>query len=203
MSERQYIPEKQDYSRFNELCTVVYQDQTYELCMVVYQDQTLTEISRFDIPFTHISILGFCNGMFFFHKYRTQILYLWNPSIRKYKMLSPHFTGRYNDVVQGLAYHSQNNDFKILKIAFQRSVTGIFALLMVYTMSTDSWRRVVVSLDSEPNIGLIHHIDTQPLFLNGALHFMVYSNEHGFILTFDVDDKRFRKIMLLKLSLVE
>ena len=93
MSERQYIPEKQDYSRFNELCTVVYQDQTYELCTVVYQDQTLTEISRFDIPFTHISILGFCNGMFFFHKYRTQILYLWNPSIRKYKMLPPHFIG--------------------------------------------------------------------------------------------------------------
>jgi hypothetical protein len=140
MSERKYIPEKQDYSRFNELCTVV------------YQDQTLTEISRFEIPFTHISILGFCNGMFFLHKYRKQILYLWNPSIRKYKMLSPHFTGRYNGVVHGIAYHSQNNDFKILKIAFQGSVTGIFALLMVYTMSMDSWRRVVVSLDS--NFGL-------------------------------------------------
>ena len=79
MLQKQYIPEKQD---FNELSTVVYN-----------KDRTLTEISRFEIPITDISILGFCNGMFFLCHDSKEILYLWNPSIRKYKMLPPHFIG--------------------------------------------------------------------------------------------------------------
>uniref|UniRef100_A0A2N9EFR3 F-box domain-containing protein n=1 Tax=Fagus sylvatica TaxID=28930 RepID=A0A2N9EFR3_FAGSY len=180
MLQKQYIPEKQD---FNELSTVVYN-----------KDQTLTEISRFEIPITDISILGFCNGMFFLCHDSKEILYLWNPSIRKYKMLPPHFIGHYRGVAHGLAYHSQNNDYKILRLGFRIAVKGISA--QVYTLSTDSWRKVVVLLDSEPNNILID-IDTEHcLFLNGALHFIVHSREYSFILTFDVDDERFRKIML-------
>ena len=73
----------------------------------------------FEIPFDGFSRAGFCNCMFLFHKWRSNVLYLWNPSIRKFKMLNTTclcvLVAREN-VTLGLAYHSQNNDFKILRI---------------------------------------------------------------------------------------
>uniref|UniRef100_A0A2N9E3E7 Uncharacterized protein n=1 Tax=Fagus sylvatica TaxID=28930 RepID=A0A2N9E3E7_FAGSY len=81
-------------------------------------------------------------------------------------MLPPNLLGHLlGSVAHGLAYHSQKNDFKILRIVFQRSLADTSA--EVYTLSTDSWRRVVISME-----------------------------EQSFILSFDVNDERFRKIML-------
>ena len=60
-----------------------------ELCMVVCNsDHTLNEISRFQIPCSTTDMVGFCNGMFCFYNC-LGYMYLWNPSIRKYKMLPP------------------------------------------------------------------------------------------------------------------
>uniref|UniRef100_A0A2N9F3Z6 F-box associated beta-propeller type 3 domain-containing protein n=1 Tax=Fagus sylvatica TaxID=28930 RepID=A0A2N9F3Z6_FAGSY len=126
----------------------------------------------------------------------TNVLYLWNPSIRKFKMLStPHFTHPlfpYNlDLSIELAYHSQNNDFKILGILCFRGSEAPQAEAVVYTLSTDSWKRVVISL------GSIDYISPSPsLFFNGALHSIAWSRSRKFILSFDVNDERFREIML-------
>uniref|UniRef100_A0A2N9GCC8 F-box associated beta-propeller type 1 domain-containing protein n=1 Tax=Fagus sylvatica TaxID=28930 RepID=A0A2N9GCC8_FAGSY len=66
----------------------------------------------------------------------------------------------------------------------------------VYTLSTDSWREVVIEL--EPQTRFIGHIpESYCLFHNGALHTILNSAvERGYILSFDVNDERFRKIML-------
>jgi hypothetical protein len=70
-------------------------------------------------------------------------------------------------VAYGLGFHSQNNDFKILRILCDNKISEA----EVYTLSTDLWRTVVISLESEPNIGSIDLIDTTPcLFFKGALH---------------------------------
>ena len=39
-------------------------------------------------------------------------------------------------------------------------------------------------------------LDSLCLFLNGALHFIEYSDYHKFILSFDVNDERFYEILL-------
>ena len=39
-------------------------------------------------------------------------------------------------------------------------------------------------------------LDSLCLFLNGALHFIAYSEYHKFILSFDVNDERFYEILL-------
>uniref|UniRef100_A0A2N9HQ52 F-box associated beta-propeller type 1 domain-containing protein n=1 Tax=Fagus sylvatica TaxID=28930 RepID=A0A2N9HQ52_FAGSY len=100
----------------------------------------------------------------------------------------------------GLGYHSQNNDFKILRIVCYNRIGGeevLRAEAKVYTLSTDSWKRVVISLDSVPNIGLIVELKgSRCLFLNGALHSIAYSRHYHFILSFDLNDERFREIML-------
>ena len=70
--------------------------------------------------------------------YLSHIIYLWNPSIRKFEKLlaTPHGTS-----VVGLAYNSQNNDFKILRL---RSFFEGPAEAEIYSLSTDSWRRIVI-----------------------------------------------------------
>uniref|UniRef100_A0A2N9EPY9 F-box associated beta-propeller type 3 domain-containing protein n=1 Tax=Fagus sylvatica TaxID=28930 RepID=A0A2N9EPY9_FAGSY len=96
-------------------------------------------------------------------------------------------------VAVGFGFHSQNNDFKILRIVcYNKEVEA-----EVYTLSTDTWRRVVISLESEPNIGSIDEIVASPcLFFNGALHSLAYSRNHKFILSFDVNDEIFHAIEL-------
>uniref|UniRef100_A0A2N9HL07 F-box domain-containing protein n=1 Tax=Fagus sylvatica TaxID=28930 RepID=A0A2N9HL07_FAGSY len=112
-----------------------------ELCTVVYN--TLTEISRFQIPFSHVDIAGFYDGMFCLQNNRNNELYLWNPSIRKFKnLVPPRLTRRIEskNLVHGLAYHSQNNDFKVLRLVTYE----VWAKAEVYTLSTDSWREVIL-----------------------------------------------------------
>uniref|UniRef100_A0A2N9GVE0 F-box associated beta-propeller type 1 domain-containing protein n=1 Tax=Fagus sylvatica TaxID=28930 RepID=A0A2N9GVE0_FAGSY len=123
-----------------------------------------------------------------------EILYLWNPSIRKLKMLAATpLTRRFASLTHGLAYHSQNNDFKILRlVCYGENEPTVEA--EVYTLSTDSWRKVVLS---EPDIGSIEEMLQSPfLFFNGALHNLAYYGDQCFILSFDVNDERFWKIML-------
>ena len=182
------MPEREDYfnNYVQHLCTIV-----------CNSDRTLTHISTFQLPFP-AHIVGFCNGMFCLYHQLYNKMYLWNPSIRKFKMLpNHHLTDPSAPVAIGLAYHSQNNDFKILRIVCFRGSNAPPAEAEVYTLSTDSWRRVVISLESELNIGSIDFIDIAPcLFFNGALHSIVFSGHYKFILSFDVNDETFRLIML-------
>jgi F-box interacting protein len=191
-----------------------------DLCTVVCNnDHTLTEISRFKIPCCDALIVGFCNGIFcltteydgppnrfrknsgYLSEFRQNgIIYLWNPSIRKFKkLLATNFNNHSLKVAVGLAYHSQNNDFKVLRIV--RFMERRPAHAEVYTLSTDSWRKVglsVESLNGSGSIGCIDYIDASSpsLFFNGALHSIAYVKEHKFILAFDVDDEKFREIRL-------
>ena len=175
-----YMPENEEFLIHlrKELCTVV-----------CNSNSTFTEISMVQIPITHIRILGFSKGMFCLHNFYTGVLYLWNPSIRKFKML-PHPQLTHHRLVLGFAYHSQNSDYKILRTAifYNKRVEA-----EVYTLSTDSWRKV----QFEFNIGSIVEIDESYCFyFNGALHSIVSSQDYKFILSFDLNDERFREIML-------
>ena len=128
-----------------------------EFCTAVYNsDRTLTEISRFQAP-CYIGVAGCCRGMFYFvheAEYKVQKennrMNFWNPSIRKFKKVQLTPLNIHDFVVYGLAYHYQNNDYKILRIIFH----PVFrqpkpAEAEIYTLSTDSWRRVVISVESQ------------------------------------------------------
>uniref|UniRef100_A0A2N9GXJ2 F-box associated beta-propeller type 1 domain-containing protein n=1 Tax=Fagus sylvatica TaxID=28930 RepID=A0A2N9GXJ2_FAGSY len=116
--------------------------------LIRFSDRTWTEISRFEIP--SLDIVDFCNGMFCLRNYEDDILYLWNPRIRKFKMVlaTPHFTDLSSArVAYGFGYHSQNNDFKILRIVVLESKVPPVAEADVYTLRT----RKIKNLDN--NIG--------------------------------------------------
>ena len=107
---------------------------------------------------------------------------MWNPSIKKSKMLPAsttrsRFINYYAVVAHGFAYDSQNNDFKILRIMCYSKWSGPktvqLAKAEVYTLSTDSWRRVVIPVGSLS--GYIHNPQHKPcIFFNGALHSSIY-----------------------------
>uniref|UniRef100_A0A2N9FET8 F-box associated beta-propeller type 1 domain-containing protein n=1 Tax=Fagus sylvatica TaxID=28930 RepID=A0A2N9FET8_FAGSY len=143
---------------------------------------TLTNLSKFETPFCYARIVSFCNGIYLCDSYYyNNVLYLWNPSIGKFKKLVTTSTGG----VHGFAYDSQNNDFKILRMGAE--------VAEVYTLSTDSWRKVVISESLSESIDYIY---LSSLFFNGALHSIARSGSCHFILAFDINDEIFRKIML-------
>ena len=128
-------------------------------------------------------------------------LYLWNPSIRKLKKLLA--TNPADRAVFGFGYHPQNNDYKILRVTFAiQQVTRKPAEAEIYTLSTDSWRKAVISVesfsgsDSGPNGSVDEVYFPTRLCFNGALHFIAFSGDHKFILSFDINDERFREILL-------
>ena len=189
-----YTSETEDYSFHAELRTLVYN-----------RDRTVTEISRFKTPFSFYdaSMNCFCNGIFCLDRCNENngdhIIYLWNPSIRKFKMLAPALmTDPCESATLGLAYHSHKNDFKILRlVSFLGSLGEPDPLTEaeVYTLSTDSWRKVVSAELSDPNAGLLSHRSPY-IFFNGALHCIAAHKHCSFILSFDINDERFHKIML-------
>ncbi|KAK4581181.1 hypothetical protein RGQ29_024740 [Quercus rubra] len=159
-------------------------------------NRTLTQISRFEIPFPNL-IIGFCNGVFCIaaknddsdEKDLTRSLYLWNPSIRKLKkLLATHPADR---AVSGFGYHPQNNDYKILRVTFAiQQVTRKPAEAEIYTLSTDSWRKAVISVesfsgsDSGPNgsvdenylEGIVKHFERLAMF-KGSLALIVFGED--------------------------
>lgn len=64
----------------------------------------------------------------------------------------------YTRIALGLAYHSENNDFKILRIGEKLEP----AEAEVYTLSTDSWRRVVISMEGRN--GSIDGFEIHPVY---------------------------------------
>ncbi|KAF3947349.1 hypothetical protein CMV_026505 [Castanea mollissima] len=141
----------------------------------------------------------FCNNDRTLTQVSSHIIYLWNPSIRMFKkLLATIFTDKYARSVIGLAYNSQNNDFKILRLV--SFLGGQEVEAEIYSLSTDSWRKVVISMESlrgyEPNFGTIADTDRTCIFLNGALHTVAITSRHHFILSFDINDESFREIML-------
>ncbi|XP_050245391.1 uncharacterized protein LOC126693453 isoform X20 [Quercus robur] len=133
--------------------------------------------------------------MFCLNGYNDRVIYLWNPSIKMFKSISLPLKKFDGELTCGLgfAYHSQNNDYKILRIVSGYEESTLSTEAQVYTLSTDSWRRFVLLF----GFGSIDYTYRNPcLFFNGALHAIAYTKEHNYILRFDVNDETFQTIIL-------
>ena len=178
--------------------------------VVCNNDHTFTEVSRFTMPFTGYRMVGFCNGILYLDCHSKSPDFpvsqstVWNTSIQKdFYFYSPRssYPPRLR-VAVGFGYHS--HDFKFVRILCFEGVLGAKpapAMAEVFTLSTRSHKKLVVSVDSltriEPN-GSISDIFEEPfLFFNGALHSLAYTTEgNKFILSFNFNDERFREITL-------
>nr|XP_023918080.1 F-box/kelch-repeat protein At3g23880-like [Quercus suber] len=187
-------------------------------CMVARDSATFNEISEYPVPSAfHLSsfqMVGSCNGLVCIARYGWTLtiahaIYLWNPSIRKFKRL-PYFSSRrFFWIFTGFAYQSETNDYKVVKISYPCHPTrlreveteiGKEAEAEVYTLSSNSWRRVGISLRKNVKVSYIK--DWPATFVCGALHWLgaVSDGEaityHNMILSFDVNNDKFGEIAL-------
>ena len=183
------------------------------VCTVVC-DRTYSRISKYPISFTfhscHAEIVGSCNGLLCLFENRRgwnwgNVINLWNPSIRKFKRLpDSSLSGQYDQISNGFGYQSETNDYKVVKIyscptgdIMQNSIVA-----EVYTLSSDSWRKVGISLRPKVAVSSTETCSSAT-FVSGALHWLGYFNtefkdlqsEKG-ILSFDVNNEKFGEIAL-------
>ncbi|KAL4616211.1 hypothetical protein ACB092_07G182100 [Castanea dentata] len=166
-------------------------------------DSTFNRISEYPIPSGFPSscydTADSCNGLVCFtdHEYlptSTGDIYLWNPSIRKLQRLPGFSPTQYHWVSTGFAYQSNTNDYKVVKFSqmTRPDNSGIEAEAEVYTLSSNSWRRVGISLANN-FIGLPVDSGTST-FVSGALHWLgnVFgAASRSMILSFDVNNDKF------------
>lgn len=177
-----------------------------QLCTVSC-DRTFDRISELRIPFTFqcgiACFLGSCNGILCLTAVND--IYLWNPSIRIFKRLSGTCLSQSNSFRLGFAYDPPNNDYKVMRITRPRTQPVPPPEVEVYTLSTDSWRRVEFGISWRPNI-LFYTVNCAfPYpFVSGHLHFMLHivvdmingggRQASAMILSFNVNSEKFEEL---------
>ena len=169
------------------------------ICTVAY-GHTFDKIFEIEIPFDFSSnctqMVGSCNGLLCLAD-SNNVIYLWNPSIRKFKKLPHTCLGNLNNVTLGFAYCSENNDYKVVMTSHSFLSTYEIG---IYTLSSDSWRRVEISVKTNVTFckGMLSPI---PL-VSGALHWMPYVKDED-IMAFDVNSEKFRTLAVPDVSIYE
>lgn len=119
------------------------------LCTVICEHAS-DWISDFDIPFTWPQLVGSCNGLLCFSA--KDSVYLLNPSIGKFKtvsLLSSSSSASFSPVQTGFCYHSETNDYKIVKISYRNwslNMGGTPPQAEIYSMNSGSWKFVPRSI---------------------------------------------------------
>ena len=177
-------------------------------------DRTFERVSEFRIPFTFQSassnLVGSCNGILCLTDYIVSEfngVYLWNPSIRKFKKLPDTCLSWLHHPKLGFGYDSLNNDYKVVRISRSRIKDMMPPLeVEVYTLSLDSWKRIGFGIPWRPNVVFweIKCFLPSP-FVSGHLHWMIlYAEDRGgrerrsthMILSFDVNSEKFKELPL-------
>ncbi|XP_050282191.1 F-box protein CPR1-like isoform X2 [Quercus robur] len=153
------------------------------VCTVAF-DRTFDRISEIEVPFDlpsgSIQIVGSCNGLLCLAHYgglttTDNVIYLWNPSIRKFKRLPDSCLGNLGVVTLGFAYHLENNDYKVLRVSCCPWIRpNVPDDIEVYSLSSDSWRRVGMSLRANVKVFDNSFVLPTPL-VSGALHWISVS----------------------------
>ena len=147
-------------------------------------------------------MVGSCNGLVCLAQRvklstASDAIYLWNPSIRKFKRLPDSCSnGQDFGFSIGFGSLSKTNDYKVVKL------WGTPVVAEVYTLSSDSWRKVEIWLRSKVVVSGIEP-SLSPLFFSGALNWIAYHSEGEvefqdptMILSFDVDNEKFGEMAL-------
>ena len=118
-------------------------DHCYLIQMPAF-GRTFDRIFEFEIPIDikGVQMVGLCNGLFCLAD-STNHIYLLNPSIRKFKNLPVSCLENLHFATLGFAYHSENNDYKVVRIS------SFSMEIEVYSLSLDSWRRVGIEFTTK------------------------------------------------------
>ncbi|KAK3031225.1 hypothetical protein RJ639_036880 [Escallonia herrerae] len=161
------------------------------------------QLADYKIPFNPefdtFRIAGSVNGLLCLTDYRFQYygknLYLWNPSVHKFRIVRDSCFARKPDtfVVLGFGFDSRTNDYKVVRVFYDFNLYfsgGKVPDVEVYSINTGVWRKI--------GGGWIDFPDEQSLnvFVNGAVHGRCSKRRPERIMSFHFQEERFGEIML-------
>ncbi|TKY73346.1 F-box protein CPR30 [Spatholobus suberectus] len=139
-----------------------------------------------------VDVAGSCRGFILLTTASPDFIYfvIWNPSIgiqKRFSRVSPKLSYRC-----GIGYDSSTDDYVVVTLTFLPRRRG--AEVHCFSSRTNSWSCIegaVPYLELGDEFG-------HGLFLNGALHWLVYSydDKHSKIIAFDVTERRLSEIPL-------
>ncbi|XP_030936233.1 F-box/kelch-repeat protein At3g23880-like [Quercus lobata] len=122
-------------------------------------DRMFETVSEFRIHFTfqfgYPDFVSSCNGIMCLADYRPfkfKDVYLWNPSIRKFKRLLDTCLTQLCPVRLGFVYDSQNNDYKFVRISWGCPQLMPPLEVEVYSLSSDLYKRVELGILWRPSV---------------------------------------------------
>ncbi|KAK3031226.1 hypothetical protein RJ639_036881 [Escallonia herrerae] len=172
----------------------------------------LVELSRFRIPFdgprSSFRILGACNGLLcltesFLDEFGRTI-FLWNPTVRKFKALRRSLFRELFDsatrVFLGFGYDQGSNEFKIVRIMYfldeKRSYFGgRRPKAEIYNLGSDSWSRIW----GDVPLLAIGDSNFSKAVVEGAIHWLASKRSDGrveVIMSFGIEDELFGELSL-------
>ncbi|PON38289.1 Galactose oxidase [Parasponia andersonii] len=175
--------------------------------VLLLSSDTHDAISIFRLPcemnFESMKVVGSCNGLLCVtddengSSMRSRIV-LWNPSIRKLRVLPKCGVGSANlcsekvsGVVLGFGYHPIVDDYRIVRIVSLQHFGRSCFRAEVYSLRTDSW----IEIDAMR----CRIYESYCVALNGVLYWIAFGRgveDYEFILSFDMSDWVFRRIEL-------
>ncbi|KAE7995672.1 hypothetical protein FH972_000443 [Carpinus fangiana] len=184
----------------------------YVLSTISYEELQISLTQPLPPPFFGngkkfgISVVGSCNGLVCLHEehaYNTLKVVIWNPTTKETKIVPksnlPLFapTG-YCTRIQGMGFgfDAKTNDYKIINFVsmyehnfddyFMKHVEEIIYQKEVYSLSTDSWRKV-----DGPQCFIV---ENPMAYTTGMGSWLAYVNEpDAFVLSFDMSNEVFLK----------
>ncbi|XP_042477613.1 F-box protein CPR1-like [Macadamia integrifolia] len=139
-------------------------------------------------------IVGSCNGLLcVYNNDHEEDIFLWNPSTRRHQKLPINpikSSSLAQFVVYGFGYEPITDDYKVVRVvdSFSKEVE-----VNVYSLSTNSWRRVgdmPVHINAEGD----HYVSG--VLVNSALHWIAKGKTPYIIISFDLQDEKYREVAL-------
>ncbi|KAI3894424.1 hypothetical protein MKX03_016930 [Papaver bracteatum] len=181
---------------YNEICILSY-DSSSSIC-------TVKDKGQFDQD--GIMFFGCCNGLVLLRRVDKDLLHvitLWNPATDEYRDL-PHptyeFEVKIEDIEYGIGYDYRLEDYKVVSIASFESLDEEHSEVKVYTLKSNSWRRV----DNSNLLYCVNQLinrsamDMSRLPADGAIYWIAETEtktspsvDYEVIIYFDIETERF------------
>ncbi|XP_074346118.1 F-box/kelch-repeat protein At3g23880-like [Apium graveolens] len=140
---------------------------------------------HYDLVFPHknFEIVGCCNGLICYTEFR--YIYLWNPAIRKLKVVPD--SGLYYDepVVYGFWFDVNTDDYKVAKISCTER-----SKIEVYSLSSNSWD--VITTTGPGSDTRVYKFDSV-VHVNGTLYWLICRKGDWNIISFDMKNGTFQE----------
>ncbi|XP_017253017.1 F-box/kelch-repeat protein At3g23880-like [Daucus carota subsp. sativus] len=134
---------------------------------------------------THYSIRSVCNGILCLANSFGNVVYLWNPSIGKFKKLpvpEPH-TCTTMPVKVGFGYDPISDDYKVFRVVSEKEF-DVVPLIQVYSSNADSWTNEFKA----PILKNVEHYGRTNVVVDGVLYF---DNHEDHLISFDLHNEIF------------